>query len=127
MVFAASGVVLGLSYLGFWVGEAMGVVAIAVVGVVYTLGEILYTGSGTALAIAATPPAQLGRALVRFQLSTGLGMACAPAALMGLLEADPAVLWGCLTVATLTAALAVGWRPVAAGASFVPTSVRQEG
>jgi Major Facilitator Superfamily len=111
-VFAASGVVLGLSYLGFWMGEAMGAVAIAVVGVIYTLGEILYTGSGTALVIAATPPAQLGRALVRFQLSTGLGMACAPAALTGLLEADPAVLWGCLTVATLAAALAVSRRPV---------------
>jgi len=110
--FAASGVVLGLSYLGFWMGEAMGVVAIAAVGVVYTLGEILYTGSGTALVIAATPPAQLGRALVRFQLSSGLGMAFAPAALMGLLEAGPAALWGCLTVATLAAALAVSWRPV---------------
>ncbi|HEX6686605.1 MAG TPA: MFS transporter [Candidatus Limnocylindrales bacterium] len=110
-VFASSGVVLGLSYLGFWMGESMGAAAIAVVGVVYTLGEILYTGSGTALVVAATPPAQLGRALVRFQLSSGLGMAFAPAALMGLLEVGPAALWGCLTVATLAAALAVGWRP----------------
>ncbi|MCP2326936.1 hypothetical protein HDA40_005443 [Hamadaea flava] len=109
-VWAAAGVVLGLSYLGFWAGEAVGATAIAVVGVVYTLGEILYTGSGTALVIAATPPAQVGRALVRFQLSTGLGMACAPAALMGLLDVSPALLWGCLTVATLAAALAVGRR-----------------
>ncbi|MFE9694391.1 MFS transporter [Micromonospora sp. NPDC005806] len=111
-VFAASGVVLGLSYLGFWMGEAMGAVAIAAVGVVYTMGEILYTGSGTALVIASTPPAQLGRALVRFQLSSGLGMAFAPATLMGLLEIGPAVLWAGLTVATLAGALAVNWRPV---------------
>ncbi|WP_020524682.1 MFS transporter [Catelliglobosispora koreensis] len=111
-VFAASGVVLGLSYLGFWVGEAAGAVAIAAVGVIYTLGEILYTGSGTALVIASTPPAQLGRALVRFQLSTGLGMAIAPAALLGLLEVGPAALWGSLSVATFAAALAFRWKPV---------------
>lgn len=111
-VFAASGVVLGLSYLGFWVGEAAGAVAIAAVGVVYTLGEILYTGSGTALVIASTPPAQLGRALVRFQLSSGLGMAIAPAALLGLLEVGPAALWGSLSVATFAAALAFRWKPV---------------
>ena len=111
-VFATSGVVLGLSYLGFWMAEPMGAVAVAMVGVAYTLGEILYTGSAVPLVIASTPPAQLGRALVRFQLSSGLGMACAPAALMGLLEVGPAALWGCLTVATLAAAFAVSWRPV---------------
>jgi len=116
-VFATSGAVLGLSYLGFWLGEAMGAVAIAAVGVVYTLGEILYTGSGTALVIASTPPAQLGRALVRFQISSGLGMAFAPAALTGLLEVGPAALWGCLTVATLAAAL-VAARAIAGNRSL---------
>jgi len=128
-VFAASGAVLGLSYLGFWLGEAMGAVAIAAVGVVYTLGEILYTGSGTALVIASTPPAQLGRALVRFQISSGLGMAFAPAALTGLLEVGPAALWGCLTVATLAAAL-VAARAIAGNRSLdrgraVPALARQ--
>ncbi|WP_084556826.1 MFS transporter [Hamadaea tsunoensis] len=121
-VFAASGVVLGLSYLGFWAGESVGAVAVAMVGVVYTLGEILYTGSGTALVIAGTPPAQLGRGLVRFQLSTGLGMAFAPAALMGLLAVSPAVLWAGLTVATLSGALAVTLRArvVSAGTPAQP-------
>lgn len=110
-VFAASGVVLGLSYVGFWIGEPAGAFTIAAVGVIYTLGEILYTGSGTALVIASTPPAQLGRALVRFQLSSGIGMALAPAVLMGLLEAGPGLLWIGLTAASLAGALAVVWRP----------------
>ncbi|WP_290862938.1 MFS transporter [Hamadaea sp.] len=109
-VFAASGFVLALSYLGFWWGETMGAIAVAAVGVVYTMGEILYTGSGTALVIASTPPAQLGRALVRFQLSTGLGMAFAPAALTALLEIGPGVLWPSLSVATLAGSLAIAWR-----------------
>lgn len=122
-VFATSGVVLGLSYLGFWMGETLGATAIAAVGVVYTIGEILYTGSGTALVIASTPPAQLGRALVRFQLSTGLGMAFAPAALTSLLELNPAVLWVGLTVATLAGALAVkpAARPLGPPSSAWPT------
>jgi hypothetical protein len=109
-VFAASGIVLALSYVGFWLGEAAGAMAVAAVGVLYTLGEILYTGSATALVIASTPPTQLGRALVRFQLSTGIGMAFAPAVLMGLLEAGSGVLWPALAVATLLGSLAMAWR-----------------
>jgi MFS family permease len=110
-VFAASGVVLSLSYLGFWAGAAMGsttgAVAVAAVCVVYTMGEILYTGSGTALVIASAPPQLLGRALVRFQLSTGVGMALAPAILMGLLTMGPWALWGFLALATLAGAALV--------------------
>jgi MFS family permease len=112
-VFAASGVVLGLSYVLFWAGEPAGPIALAAIGVLYTLGEILYTGSGTALVIASTPPDRLGRALVRFQLSSGLGMAAAPAVLMGLLEAGPGVLWVSLTGITLLGALAVARRRAA--------------
>jgi MFS family permease len=111
-VFAASGVVLGLSYVGFWLGEAGGAAVIAVVGIAYTLGEILYTGSGTALVIASTPPQHLGRALVRFQLSSGLGMAFAPAVLMGLLEVGSGVLWVTLAAATLLGAAVI---PAASG------------
>jgi len=109
-VFAASGIVLALSYVGFWLGEAAGAMAIAAIGVLYTLGEILYTGSAASLVIASTPPAQLGRALVRFQLSSGIGMAFAPAVLMGLLEAGPGMLWPALTVATLLGSLAMAWQ-----------------
>jgi MFS family permease len=110
-VFAASGVVLSLSYLGFWAGAAIGstagAVAMAAVCVVYTMGEILYTGSGTALVIASAPPQLLGRALVRFQLSTGVGMALAPAILMGMLAIGPWALWGFLALATLAGAALV--------------------
>ncbi|HCU48221.1 MAG TPA: MFS transporter, partial [Micromonosporaceae bacterium] len=110
-VFAMSGAVLALSYLGFWAGAGLGgttgAAAVALVCVLYTMGEILYTGSGTALVIASAPANLLGRALVRWQLSTGVGMAIAPAVLMGLLTVGPWALWGALALATLAAAVIV--------------------
>jgi MFS family permease len=109
-VLAASGVVLAASYLGFWGSPS--VAAICVVAVAYTLGEILYAGSGTALVTAAAPPHRLGHALARWQLSTGLANAAAPALLLALLAASPALLWSLLAGTTLLGAYIVHrWAP----------------
>ena len=109
-VLSASGVVLAGSYLGFLAAgrltDQAGGAAIAVVAIVYTLGEIAYTGSGTALVLAVTPPHRHGRTLARWELSTGLGKATAPAALAGLLAVGDVALWAGL--ALLTAAAAAG-------------------
>ncbi|MFF2044131.1 MFS transporter [Kitasatospora sp. NPDC058170] len=110
-VLAAAGGVLALSYLGFWaagaVGGTSGAAMVAAVSVLYTLGEILYAGSGTALVAATAPPHLLGRAIARWELSTGVGRALAPAALTVLLAAGPGVLWPALAATTLLAAAAV--------------------
>ncbi|MEV7929369.1 MFS transporter [Kitasatospora sp. NPDC088779] len=110
-VLAASGVTLALAYLGYWavgsLGGTAGAAGVAAVSVVFTLGEILYTGAGTALVTAAAPPHLLGRALARWELSSGVGRAAAPAALTALLAAGPGVLWPVLAGATLLGALAV--------------------
>jgi len=110
-VFGWAGWLLALSYLGFWVagglGGTAGAAGIAAVAVLYTAGEILYAGSGTALVVAAAPPHLLGRALARWELSTGLGRAAAPAALTALLAGGPGLLWGALAGCTAVAAVAV--------------------
>jgi MFS family permease len=109
---AASGLVLALSYLGFWLATAIGhgnaaAAGIAAVSVLYTAGEIMYTGSATALIAATTPPHLLGRALAKFQLTSGIGLAASPAVLMALLTLGEDALWGTLALATGLAALAV--------------------
>jgi hypothetical protein len=48
------------------------------VSVLSTLGEIIYAGTSTALVAAIAPEQALGRALARFQLSTGIGLAISP-------------------------------------------------
>ena len=102
-VFAGSGALLCLSYLGFWLAMTWGgVVMLAGMSVVYTAGEIGYAGVGTALVVAAVPPQALGRALARWQLSNGIGRAVAPLTLTALLTGGPAVLW--LPLAVMTAA-----------------------
>ncbi|RKT08939.1 MFS transporter [Streptomyces sp. 1114.5] len=110
-VLAASGALLAVSYLGFWAAGALGgtsgAAGVAVVSVLYTLGEILYTGSGTALVAAVAPPHLLGRALARWELSMGVGRAAAPAVLTALPAAGPAALWVPLAAATALGALAV--------------------
>ncbi|WP_329491141.1 MFS transporter [Kitasatospora sp. NBC_01246] len=110
-VLASAGAVLALSYLGFWaawaIGGTAGAATVAAVSVLFTLGEILYSGSGTALVAAVAPPRLLGRALARWELSTGVGRALAPAVLTALLAAGPGVLWPALAAATLLAAGAV--------------------
>ncbi|WP_433469792.1 MFS transporter [Spirillospora sp. CA-128828] len=81
-VLALSGVVLAASYLGFLaatsLGQGWGTPAVAAVSVVCTIGEIIYAGSATALVTALAPAHVLGRALGRFQLSTGFGLAVSP-------------------------------------------------
>ncbi|WP_406086870.1 MFS transporter [Kitasatospora purpeofusca] len=110
-VLAAGGIALTLSYLGFWAAGGLGGTAaagaVAAVSVLYTFGEILYTGSGTALVAATAPPHLLGRALARWELSTGLGRALAPAVLTTLLAVGPGVLWPVLAGATLVSSVAV--------------------
>ncbi|MFF7454224.1 MFS transporter [Kitasatospora sp. NPDC008115] len=119
-VLAAGGVALALSYLGFWaagvLGGTAGAAGVAAVSVLFTLGEILYSGTGTALVTASAPPGQLGRALARWELSTGVGRAAAPAALTALLAVGPGVLWPVLAGATLLAAVAVARLRPARGA-----------
>ncbi|GAA3163212.1 MULTISPECIES: MFS transporter [Nonomuraea] len=110
-VLALSGVLLAASYLGFLaatsLGSGWGAPAVVLVSVVCTIGEILYAGSATAL-VAATAPAQVvGRALARFQLSTGFGLAVSPAVITALAAHGPAALWGGLAGATLVSASAV--------------------
>ncbi|WP_432164626.1 MFS transporter [Streptomyces sp. bgisy031] len=110
-VLALSGVVLSASYLGFLaatsLGHGWGPPAVAAVSVVCTIGEIIYAGSATALVTALAPAPVLGRALARFQLSTGFGLAVSPAAITTLASHGPAALWGSLAAATLLSSSAV--------------------
>ncbi|MFG2955204.1 MFS transporter [Streptomyces sp. NPDC048291] len=120
-VLALSGVLLAASYLGFLAvvspGHGWSVPAVAAVSVVCTLGEIVYAGSATALVTALAPARLLGRALARFQLSTGFGLAVSPAVVTALAARGPAALWGGLAAATLLSATAVATEkePVANG------------
>ncbi|MGW7020106.1 MFS transporter [Streptomyces decoyicus] len=110
-VLALGGVVLAGSYLGFLaatsLGHGWGAPAVATVSVVCTIGEIIYAGSATALVTALAPARVLGRALARFELSTGFGLAVSPAAITALAPHGPAALWGSLAAATLFSASAV--------------------
>ncbi|MFI1285642.1 MFS transporter [Streptomyces sp. NPDC020858] len=110
-VLALAGVVLAASYLGFLaatsLGHGWGAPAVAAVSVVCTIGEIVYAGSATALVTVLAPARVLGRALARFELSTGLGLAVSPAVITALAPHGPAALWGSLAGATLLSASAV--------------------
>ncbi|MEV6833876.1 MFS transporter [Streptomyces sp. NPDC051133] len=110
-VLALAGVVLTVSYLGFLaatsLGHGWGAPAVAAVSVVCTVGEILYAGSATALVTALAPAHVLGRALSRFGLSTGFGLAVSPAVITTLAPHGPTALWGSLAAATLLSACAV--------------------
>ncbi|MGW6399234.1 MFS transporter [Streptomyces sp. NPDC055134] len=110
-VLALAGVVIAASYLGFLAATSLGhgwrAPAIAAVSVVCTLGEIIYAGSATALVTALAPSHVLGRALARFQLSTGFGLAVSPAVITALASHGEAALWGSLSAATLVSASAV--------------------
>ncbi|MFI9810121.1 MFS transporter [Streptomyces sp. NPDC052301] len=110
-VLALSGVVLAASYLGFLaatsLGDGWGAPAVAAVSVACTIGEILYAGSATALVTALSPAHVLGRALARFGLSTGFGLAVSPAVITTLAPYGPTALWGSLAAATLLSASAV--------------------
>ncbi|MFG2596650.1 MFS transporter [Streptomyces sp. NPDC048462] len=110
-VLAVGGVVLTVSYLGFlaatFLGHDVAAPAVAAVSVLCTLGEIIYAGSATTLVTALAPAHALGRALARFQLSTGFGLSASPAAITALASHGPAALWGTLAAATLLSAGAV--------------------
>ncbi|WP_432872832.1 MFS transporter [Microbispora rosea] len=110
-VLALAGVVLAASYLGFLAATSLGhgwsAPAVAAVSVVCTIGEIIYAGSATALVTALAPAHLLGRALARFQLSTGFGLAVSPAVIAALATRGSAALWGGLAAATLLSASAV--------------------
>ncbi|MEU3494355.1 MFS transporter [Kitasatospora cineracea] len=103
-VLALSGAVLAASYLAFLPATALGPLAVALVTIPCTLGEILYAGSATPLVTALAPAGGLGRALSRLQFSTGLGLALSPAVITAL---APLALWPALAGATLAAAAAV--------------------
>ena len=108
---AISGMVLSVSYLGFLGGVELGhgwaAPVVAGVSVLCTLGEIIYAGSSTALVVATAPEHLLGRALARFQLSTGFGLAVSPAIITALAAHGQAALWAPLAAATLLSAAAV--------------------
>ncbi|MBN9619973.1 MAG: MFS transporter, partial [Actinobacteria bacterium] len=110
-MFGLAGGVLSTSYLlylpaGSQHGDG-GAVAIGAVAIVYTLGEILYTGVSTALVIDAAPAHLRGRALARWQLSLGLGRAIAPLAITAALGLSATALWMPLAVATVVGAAAI--------------------
>jgi MFS family permease len=107
-VFALAGCVLATSYLGFLLAGTghgnSGAAVIAIVSVLYNLGEILYTGVGTALVVNAAPAHLRGRALARWQLSLGLGRASAPLAITAGLAVSAETLWLPLAAMTLLGA-----------------------
>lgn len=75
--------------------------------VLSTLGEIIYSGSATALVVAMAPEHAVGRALGRFTLSTGFSLAVASAVITVLAAHGEAALWLPLAAATLLSAAAV--------------------
>lgn len=124
--------VLALSYLGFLAAGVRpgttGAVATAAVSVVYTLGEILYTGVGTALVIDAAPSHLRGRALARWQFSLGLGRALAPLAITAALSVSSATLWLPLAATTLLgAAVIVRYAPTDSGRLPGPVAPSRRG
>jgi hypothetical protein len=88
-------------------GRGAAAPAVSGVSLLCTIGEIIYAGSSTALVAATAPPELLGRALARFQLSTGFGLAVSPAIMTALAAHGPSALWATLAAATLLSAGAV--------------------
>ncbi|MBM9509472.1 MFS transporter [Actinacidiphila acididurans] len=112
MAMAVAGLVISASYMGFLaasaLGHGIGAPAVAAVSVLCTLGEIIYAGSAGPLLLELTPQSMIGRALARFQLSTGLGLALSPVIITALAAHGAAALWLTLTAVTLPAAYVVG-------------------
>lgn len=110
-VFALAGLVLSVSYLGFFaagsLGGNAGAAGLAAVSVLYTLGEIMYTGVNSALVIDVAPPHLLGRALARWQLSAGFGKAVAPFIITVLIGIGTGWLWLVLIAGTLVGAVLI--------------------
>ncbi|MEY9928820.1 MFS family permease [Catenulispora sp. GP43] len=108
---AAAGAVISVSYLGFLLASGLGhglaAPAVAAVSVLCTIGEIMYAGAVGPLLMAIAPAPVLGRALARFQLSNGVGLAVSPTVITVLAAHGSAALWLPLTGATLLAAWSV--------------------
>ncbi|ANP55092.1 MFS family permease [Streptomyces griseochromogenes] len=77
--------------------------ALAVVVVVYTLGELIHSPAAQVLAMAAAPEAVRGRYLAAYQMSWSLAKAVAPSLFTALLALDGRAPWAVLV---LTSALA---------------------
>ncbi|OKK19561.1 hypothetical protein AMK16_15865 [Streptomyces sp. CB00455] len=88
-------------------GQGVTLVALLVIVVVYTLGELVHSPSGGALSVSAAPAAVRGRYLATYQLSYSLATALAPSFFTGLLAVDGRLPWAVLTVCALGAALAL--------------------
>uniref|UniRef100_A0AAU2JPP9 MFS transporter n=1 Tax=Streptomyces sp. NBC_00049 TaxID=2903617 RepID=A0AAU2JPP9_9ACTN len=88
-------------------GQTMTLVALLVIVVVYTLGELVHSPSGGALSVSAAPEAVRGRYLATYQLSYSLAGALAPSLFTALLAVDGRLPWAVLAVAALGAALAL--------------------
>lgn len=88
-------------------GQTATLIALLVIVVVYTVGELVHSPSGGALSVSAAPEAVRGRYLATYQLSYSLASALAPSLFTGLLALDGRLPWAFLTVAALGAALAL--------------------
>ncbi|MFE1870670.1 MFS transporter [Streptomyces sp. NPDC059496] len=88
-------------------GQGVTLVALLVIVVVYTLGELVHSPSGGALSVSAAPEALRGRYLATYQLSYSLAGALAPSLFTALLAVDGRLPWAVLAVAALGAALAL--------------------
>ncbi len=88
-------------------GRTATLVALLVIVVVYTLGELVHSPSGGALSVSAAPEAVRGRYLATYQLSYSLASALAPSLFTALLAVDGRLPWAVLTVAAVGAALAL--------------------
>ncbi|MFB6615422.1 MFS transporter [Streptomyces sp. NPDC085524] len=88
-------------------GQTATLVALMVIVVVYTLGELVHSPSGGALSVSAAPEPVRGRYLATYQLSYSLATALAPSLFTALLAVDGRLPWAVLTVSALGAALAL--------------------
>ncbi|MER6250681.1 MFS transporter [Streptomyces sp. NPDC001584] len=88
-------------------GRTATLIALLVIVVVYTLGELVHSPSGGALSVSAAPEAVRGRYLATYQLSYSLAGALAPSLFTALLAVDGRLPWAVLAVAALGAALAL--------------------
>ncbi|MFF4100505.1 MFS transporter [Streptomyces sp. NPDC001903] len=88
-------------------GQSATLVALMVIVVVYTLGELVHSPSSGALSVSAAPEAVRGRYLATYQVSHSLATALAPSLFTALLAVDGRLPWAVLAVAAAGAALAL--------------------
>ncbi|MFJ3517907.1 MFS transporter [Streptomyces sp. NPDC090131] len=88
-------------------GRTVTLIALLVIVVVYTLGELVHSPSGGALSVSAAPEPVRGRYLATYQLSYSLAGTLAPSLFTALLAVDGRLPWAVLAVAATGAALAL--------------------